>query len=365
MTAPLPSLLSRPAIQARLLEIFPEGFPFRNYCTRDTATATVFSMLYVGAVEGTSRWLAPKQVYKMSDEQALLVSDAARLEFARNSLRGGFLPSGLPWYADTSREPIRDETIRQGFLHSGAVIENKEIPTTSSKPRYALAADFARLFDPRLDGVPLTEAIEAWRALHLSAGALARIKLVRAGASKDPAGIIVNFPNAETRRLTAGESSTIAKYVIEQFAPRFLDDPVVIWLSESKTKVVARDDLLAKQINLTIDPSRNLPDIILAGLGAAGGILLVFVEVVATDGPVSEARREELRRIAAETGLDEEHIAFVTAYMDRSSPALRKNFATLAWNTFIWIASEPESIVALYGDTAPRLHALIRARARS
>ena len=42
-----------------------------------------------------------------------------------------------------------------------------------------------------------------------------------------------------------GPSSVISKSVVEEFAPRFLEEPVVIWLSESRNQVVARDDDLA------------------------------------------------------------------------------------------------------------------------
>ena len=85
----------------------------------------------------------------------------------------------------------------------------------------------------------------------------------------------------------------ISKAVVEEFAPRFLEKPAVIWLSESRNKVVKQDDDLAKAIGLTIEPDRNLPDLICADLGPAQP-LLVFVEVVASDGPISEARRNAL-----------------------------------------------------------------------
>ncbi|HZK79418.1 MAG TPA: hypothetical protein VFC46_00085 [Humisphaera sp.] len=50
----LPDLLDRESIYRRLQTIFPEGTPQRNYCTRELAASTVFSAIYIGAVEGTS-----------------------------------------------------------------------------------------------------------------------------------------------------------------------------------------------------------------------------------------------------------------------------------------------------------------------
>lgn len=154
MTPSLPPYVTREAVQEKLLQIFPEGSPAGSYCTSPVASATVFTMLYVGAVEGIG-YLAPKQVYRMGSEQAALTSDASRLEYATESIKSGFVSQGKSWYADTTREPIRDEAIRQGLLAVGAAVERQGIPTTSPLPRYALTSDFAKLFDPALtSGLP-------------------------------------------------------------------------------------------------------------------------------------------------------------------------------------------------------------------
>jgi hypothetical protein len=345
MSTTLPPLVPRDVVRARLLQIFPEGTPFRNYCTRGIADATVFTMLYIGAVEGAERFLAPMQVCRMSDGQALKIADDERLEYGDASAKAGFKP-GTGWYAAGTREPIRDETLRQGLMPLAAALERTDIPTTSPKPRYALSKDFAALFAPSLKEEALRQAIQAWQKAHLSPAALARIQLLQAGLVEDPAGVSVEFPNGDKRHLSAGQSSAITKRVIEEFAPRFLKTPGVLWVSESGNKVVLQDDQLARRIRLKIDPARNLPDIILVDLGRPE-MLLIFVEVVATDGPVSELRRSELLALAAEAGLEERHVAFVTAFMDRGLPAFRKAVSSLAWNSFAWLATEPEHLIAL------------------
>lgn len=362
MSTPLPPYAPYKLVQERLLAIFPEGFEYRSYCTREIAASTVFAMLYVNAVASSGRLVSPKHVYRMSDDQAALTSDAERLAYAADASRAGFMPRGQAWYADNSRESIRDETLRQGFIPVGAAIEDKTVTTTSSKPRYALADDFAELFVATLQNDDLENAIEAWRGKRLSAAARARIKLVKAGTGKSSATkVLVRFPDGQARHLSPGKSSIISKAVIEEFATRFMTNPVVIWLSESGNKVVSRDDELARSINLNIDASKNLPDIILAdiGDGETEHLLLVFVEVVATDGPISAARRANLLELSRAAKLDDARVAFVTAYLERNETALRKTFATLAWNTFVWLASEPENIVALYGESTSRLQALM------
>lgn len=343
---PLPALLPRDKIHKRLQIVFPVGTLHRNYCTRELAASTVFAALYVGALEGTEIFFGPKHVYRMTSKQASRTGDASRHAYASKILRAGFQPPGRRWYSDNTREPIRDETLREGFVAVGAVIEKSGVPTTSSKPRYALAADFAALFDPALTGKSFDTAIATWQSNSLNPGALARITLVRQGAAAGGSHVLIKYPNGETRRMAAGPSSSITKAVIEVFAPRFLRSPAVLLLSESANKIIDRDDKLARSIGLMIEVDKNLPDTILVDL-APKHPLLVFVEAVATDGPVNNRRKAALEELATKAGFPLQHVAFVTAYLDRSGAAFKKTVDTLAWGSYAWFVSEPDGLVEL------------------
>lgn len=344
---PLPPLLPIPDIHERLQAIFPEGTANRHYVTREIAAKTVFVILYMSAVEGADRWLRPDQVTRMTDAQAELTGDADREAWTKESMRParGYIEGR--WYAANTREPIRDETLRAGLVRVGAVKERAVLPTTSPKGRYALTEGFAALFDPGLTGDGLQTAIEEWQSGNLSSGALARVAIMRRGAVAREGRVLVTFPSGETRHMEPGLSSVISKAVIEEFTLRFLQQPGVIWLSESRNQVVARDDRLAQDIGLTIRPDRNLPDLILVDLGPAEP-LLVFVEVVATAGPVSEARQAALMAIATEAGFNEDQVAFVTAYADRDDAAFKGSVSELAWRSFAWFMSEPDHIIVLH-----------------
>jgi hypothetical protein len=360
----LPPYANLETIRERLQVIFPEGVPQRNYCVREAAAATVFTMLYIGAIQGTEIWVAPKQIVRMTSRQAARSDESARRRYAAESLKPRFQPKGKTWYQENSREQIRDETIRQGFIPNNAVVERVGLATTSSRPRYALLADFAILFDPALNQTTFEKTAAAWQEKYLSATALARTLLVRRGAVTTGEGVLVTFPNGETRRMAPGPSSVISKAVIEVFASRFLAKPAVLWVSESGAKTIARDDDLARNLNLKITPDRNLPDIILVDLGSSGSedFLLVFVEVVATDGPITADRREALLGIATEAGFPTDRVAFVTAYVDRANAAFKKTIPELAWRSFAWFAAEPEHIIALHDGTRlpPLLRELLR-----
>jgi hypothetical protein len=341
---PLPAILPRDEIHKRLQVIFPEGTSQRNYVTRELAASTVFTALYVGAVEGSATYFGPKHVYRMTDKQSMKLADADRARYTMRIMGPGYQAPGKRWYSDNTREPIRDETLREGLVRLGAVIENKNVPTTSSKPRYALAPAFAALFDPKLTGKVFEAVAATWQAAALSPGALARIALIRQGAGAGGNTVLVTFPNGETRQMAIGPSADITRAVIEVFAKRFLQKPAVLFVSESGNKVVARDDKLAKVIGLNIQADKNLPDTILVDLGPAHP-LIVFVEAVATDGPMNDRRKQALEKLAADAGFPLEHVAFVTAYLDRSGASFKKTVDTLAWGSYAWFASEPDGLI--------------------
>ncbi|WP_036521705.1 BsuBI/PstI family type II restriction endonuclease [Novosphingobium acidiphilum] len=343
----LPPYVSRAHVLERLAQIFPEGTPNRVYCTRELAASTVFTALYIGAIEGNTVYLGPKHVYRMTHEQAAIEDAAARIAYRDVAKPSGAAVAGTRWYADNTREPIRDETLREGLVAIGAVT-TLALPTTSGKPRYTLKREFAALFAPDLIGDDLAQAISAYRSAHLSPGALARVSIMLAGAGAGDDGVLVAFPNGETRRLAPGPSSIIAKGVIEVFAPRFLGSPAILWLSESGNKVVARDDRLAQRIGLQIEADKNLPDIILVDLAPAEP-LLVFVEVVATDGAITERRQRAIHELTQAAGFDRGQIAFVTAYRDRESSGFRKTVSSIAWGSYAWFVSEPDHLIVFSG----------------
>lgn len=342
----LPRLISRSEIHDRLQIIFPDGTPHRDTSTWEIAASTIFVMLYIGAIEGRDHWLRPDQVTKMTDAQSNDSDDASRERWARDSIRPGKADVPGRWYAGNTRESVRDDTLRVALIPNGAVIERPGISTTSPLPRYALRASFAELFLPDLTDADFLDAAEDWRTENLSPGSLARIAIVRTGGIAGGDHVLVTFPSGETRRMAPGQSSVISKAVIEEFSHRFLQTPALISLSESKDKVIARDDAMAKRIGLNIQADRTLPDIVLADVGPQHP-LLIFVEVVASDGPITPERQAEFLKVAADAGFDPKYTLFVTAFMDRSAAAFKKSVASLAWNAFVWFAAEPNNLMVL------------------
>jgi hypothetical protein len=160
--------------------------------------------------------------------------------------------------------------------------------------------------------------------------------------------------------LPPGPSQQIAKAVIEVFAPAFLGDARVAWISDSAAKRPFRNAPLEQALQITLDEARLLPDVVLVDLappGRPGKVLMVFVEVVATDGAMTEQRMQALLELIARSprAYRPEDAAFVTAYSDRHAAPARRALSTLAWRSFAWFVAEPGRLVQWHDeDTAGR-----------
>jgi len=341
-------------IVARLPLIFPETLEDRTYCVREMAAKTVFTMFYLDAVEGTGRLMRPSQVTVMSDAQAAKRGDADRLAFAHATLTRKkserYMPAVDHWYKANTREPIRDETLGDGLIKYNAVTAIA-VATTSDKPRYSMTKAFAELF--LVPDTAFAAAADAWRQQHLSEDALRRIALLRQGVLLYDKAVVVNFPGGAGQfQLSPGESSILTKAFVEQFAPRYLIQPVVLFISESGNKAAGFLSDRTKTFGIVIDVKTLLPDVMLVDLGCTP-MRLVFAEIVNTDGPIRETRKREFLALAAKAGIRAQDCSFVTVFSHRDSSPFKKAVNALAWGAYAWFMTEPNKLIDLSESTVP------------
>lgn len=344
------ALPSRAACQERLARIFPEALPQRGRLTNQLAASGVFVCLYVGAVEGR-RWIRPSMVLWMCDEAAARTEEAQRDQWYEAARRGKRQLADLvaswgfqhqPWYADNTREPLRDETLR-AWAQLGAALRDESVPTTSSKPQWSLTREFAALFDPALESEELLSRIDDWQDDHLGTIGRARVAVARqlAGATEQ---VAVTLPGGVTRMLAPGGSSLILKGVVEELAPRLLDQPAVLFISESREHVHVLDSDLLRRLGIALDAGRLLPDALLFDSGPG---LFWFVEAVLTDGPIDEGRKSALTSWADHQAIPAESCRFLTAFASRTAAPFRRLAPSLARGTSAWFLDEPDIIARL------------------
>jgi hypothetical protein len=342
---PLPPLPTIEEIQIRLTVIFPEEFPDRSILVGTMAARVVFVCLYGGFVEGQDRFMRPSNVYLFTEDQAQKTSDAERYEWLSTAKRPGYRTPGKRWYADTSREPIRDDLMRNQLLRMGIMQKRSGFSTTASTPINYLSADFAALFSPTLIAESLAATIQAWSARHLNQATQQRMILKAQGINAKSGDLLIELPDGTRIRITAGPSSVIAKDLIEQFAQRHLESPALLWLSASDKKSLPQFAEMSASVGLKFDLNAELPDVIFADMKEP--IRFLFCEIVATDGPVSEARKQALLAIVNESQIPESAVEFLTAFEDREAAPFRKTFSQLAVDSLVWFRTEPDLLVVL------------------
>ncbi len=353
---PLPKLLPVDEIEARLRLILPQGTPGREFAIRRNVARTVFAALYIGAVEGAGRWLAPRHVYRMGDAIARQDSPSARLAFYAKPRPAG----DDAWYADNSREGVRDEGLRQGLVPLNAVVVNDAVSATSSKGRYALTAAFAALFQPDLAGQALTDLANVWGRTNLSAAARARAAVIQ-GIGKN--SVEIRHPQGGSLVLPGGDSALLTKAAVEVFSKRYLSNPVTAWISDSKVKLFDNPKMV-ELLDLKIDVARLLPDLIMVDLdpaGRPGKLIIVFIEIVVSDGPIDANRKGKLLDLLQQSRhrYAQSDVAFVTVYKDRSLSPAGTALRRLAWGSFAWFASEPENLVQFHAENTPAIASLL------
>ena len=342
----LPELLTVQALQHRLQLVFPDSFPDRRLLVGAMAARAIFVFLYGGFVGDTGVYLRPSHIYFFTREQAAKHQDAERLAWRRQTAKPGFRPVGSRWYADNSRESIRDDLLRNTMLRMGLAHKRAGVPTTSSKPTWFLDAGFATLFQPELTEDDLAQAVEAWRQHALDAATLQRMRLSAQGVQKREGDVLIDLPDGARMRIGPGPSSLIAKGLIEHCAPACLKHPAVLWLSASDRKSYPQFAEVAASVGLRFDLNAELPDLILADLDHPP--LFVFCEIVATDGPMTEGRKQALQAlVSTHSAIPLSRLRFVTAYEDRNSPVFRRHFSQLATDSYVWFRTEPGLLVHL------------------
>jgi hypothetical protein len=355
-------LLPRDDIHERLLEVFPRS-AFDTVLSNQLAAAAVAAMLYIDAVvpdQGDpppdTNWARPSLCLWMNDDTYMRDDEADRAAWrdaalgsnARrkvSALRESWGVSDEGWYADNSRETLRDETFSE-WLTRGALRARSGLPTTSGAPRWALTASFADLFLPALQGEELAEEIDAWRERSLDPGELVRVHAAHERERRAHA-VDVTLPDGTRRSLEPGTASLILKGVLEDWAPSRLRDPVVLSVSEPGDKVFMADDARLRALGLTMDPTALLPDAVLVDIGVDPPVFWM-VEAVATDGPVTEERRRQLLEWAADQRIPTESCAFLSAFVSRNDNAARRRLKDIAEGTFAWYADEPARELAWY-----------------
>lgn len=242
---------------------------------------------------------------------------------------------GVP-YAPNTRETIRRQTLHQ-FVDAGLVVLNPDAPERSVNSPHTVYQLSVEVHE-----VIRNHGTDDWRRV-VGSFVEARPRLADLYAKRrDVHRVPVALGDDRILELSAGAHSELIKQVIEVFSPTFLRSPQLLYVGDTGAKWVHADLEAFRRLGASVDPHGKMPDLVIFD-GERNW--LVLVEAVTSHGPVTALRQRDLATLFAGVGVG---VVYVSAFPDRAT--MTRHWADIAWDSEIWLASDPAHLIHLNGD---------------
>lgn len=255
------------------------------------------------------------------------LSEGARihdiLNFARHDLTKKVAENTRESYRKTSLSPL---------MNYGLIVRH-QLSTNDPNTYYRLYPDFARLLSEK-------SIKEKNRLINELRGQKSKFSKRSVGASIRGKDVIVQINNKKSFSLSAGAHNLLEKSVVEVFSQGFLSGGLVVYIGDTAPRKGFQDRKLMRKLNLPIDTSASLPDVILLSESEQH---LVIVEAVTSSGSVSSIRLKLLHKFAKGPRKLGYKVSYITAFPSRA--VFRKFIEDIAWGSSVWIEKEPNNIV--------------------
>lgn len=252
------------------------------------------------------------------------LADGARIHDILSFVRRKF---GRP-VAENTRESYRKTSLRP-LMEAGWVVRH-QLSTNDPNTYYRLHPDFARL---------LTLNAGAERDALIEHLRLPERRRPRQHPSLGQEGRVVLSPE-QTYDLSPGQHNLLEKAVVEVLGPALVARPRVVYLGDTARRTGYQDRPLMRQLNLPIDVSVSLPDVILFSTEEQA---LLVVEAVVSSGPVTPSRLIQLQGLVADSASLGLKVSYISAFPSRQ--VFRRFVEDIAWGSEVWIADEPYNII--------------------
>ncbi len=234
-------------------------------------------------------------------------------------------------YAENSRETFRKQALHH--FRIATIIEDNDKPTNSPNYRYRITTEAINLIKKyksdkwEIEKEKYLKKHETLVCIYQNKRKLTKIPIVI---------------NGEEFEFSTGKHNELQKAIIEEFAPRFAQNSIVLYVGDTKDKDLYKDKELLKQLKISMGEHEKLPDIILY---QSDKKWIYFIEAVTSVGPISPKRIIEINEMTKECKLGK---IFVTAFIDMKT--FKKFAEDLAWETEVWLSEMPDHMIHLNGD---------------
>jgi hypothetical protein len=239
-------------------------------------------------------------------------------------------------YAPNTRETFRRHVLHQ-FVQARIVDHNPDDPTlpvNSPKAHYAVTLEVLEVvksFRTKKWKTTLGNFID-------TVGKLSEVYM----RERELAQVPVILQNGKIIRLSSGRHNVVQAAIVEQFAPRFANGGVLLYLGDTAKKDLFVDKKGLKDLGIPIDQHSKLPDVIIYDDKRSW---LFLIEAVTSHGPVSPKRLLELEDFLKDCKIGK---VYVTAFPDMAE--FKKHSNNIAWETEVWLMDVPDHMIHFNGD---------------
>ena len=234
-------------------------------------------------------------------------------------------------YAENSRETFRKQAMHH--FRIAALIEDNSKATNSPNYRYRITNEALNLIK-KYGTNEWNKELEKYLKNHKK---LISIYENKRNLTKIPVKI-----NGENFEFSTGKHNELQKAIIEEFAPRFAQNSIVLYVGDTKDKDLYKDVELLEKLKISMSDHEKLPDVILYQKEKKW---IYFIEAVTSVGPISPKRIVEITDMTRNCKLDK---IYVTAFIDMKT--FKKFTEQLAWETEVWLSEMPNHMIHLNGD---------------
>lgn len=239
-------------------------------------------------------------------------------------------------YAPNTRETFRRQVLHQ-FIQARIVDYNPDnplLPVNSPRAHYALTNEVLKVV--RTYGTPFWE--EALNHFVTTVGKLTEVYQKERALNLIP----VTLQTGEVLKLSAGKHNEVQAAIVEQFAPRFANGGILLYLGDTAKKDLFVNEEGLQELGIPIDQHSKLPDVVIYDDSRNW---LFLIEAVTSHGPVSPKRLLELEEFLKDCKVGK---VYVTAFPDMSE--FKKHSNNIAWETEVWLMEVPDHMIHFNGD---------------
>lgn len=234
-------------------------------------------------------------------------------------------------YAENSRETFRKQAMHH--FRIAALIEDNLKATNSPNYRYRITIEALNLIK-KYGTNEWNKELEKYLKNHQK---LISIYENKRNLTKIPVKI-----NGENFEFSTGKHNELQKAIIEEFAPRFAPNSIVLYVGDTKDKDLYKDVELLEKLKISMGDHEKLPDVILYQKEKKW---IYFIEAVTSVGPISPKRIVEITDMTKNCKLGK---IYVTAFLDMKT--FKRFTEQLAWETEVWLSEMPDHMIHLNGD---------------